>query len=102
AIRVDTSGTMVDKYFLRNEHLMGTFDPTGVNPELIFALRKALDDEGYTFVNIVVSGGITEERIEYFESQNLTVYMCASGRSLRKINQSFTGGYVLLNGTRYA
>src|SRR5699024_3767945 len=39
AVRVDTSGSMVDKYFLRNYDLMGTFDPRGVNPELIFALR---------------------------------------------------------------
>ena len=102
AIRVDTSGTMVDKYFLRNEHLMGTFDPTGVSPELIFALRKALDDEGYTFVNIVVSGGFTEERIEYFESQNVPVDMYGIGRSLLKINNSFTGDNVLLNGTHSA
>src|SRR5699024_525401 len=47
AVRVDTSKTLVDKYFLRNQHLMGKFDPRGVNPELIFALRRALDDAGH-------------------------------------------------------
>src|SRR5699024_10254599 len=30
SVRVDTSNTLVDKYFLRNHHLMGTFDPRGV------------------------------------------------------------------------
>src|SRR5699024_10603682 len=45
SVRLDTSRTLVDKYFHRNQHLMGTFDPRGVNPELVFALRKALDDE---------------------------------------------------------
>src|SRR5690625_7167453 len=29
-VRVDTSRTMVDRYFLRNEHKMGSFDPRGV------------------------------------------------------------------------
>src|SRR5690625_6342653 len=42
AVRIDTSKTLVDKYFLRNNHLIGTFDPRGVNPYLFFSLRKAL------------------------------------------------------------
>src|SRR5690625_4516572 len=58
AVRLDTSRTLVDKYFLRNHHLMGTFDPRGVNPELIFALREALDAEGFEFVKIVASGDL--------------------------------------------
>lgn len=102
AVRVDTSRTLVDKYFLRNQHLMGTFDPRGVNPELIFALRKALDEEGFSFVKIVVSGGFTEERIEYFEGQEVPVDMYGIGSSLLKMNISFTGDNVLLNGTHSA
>lgn len=102
AVRLDTSRTLVDKYFLRNHHLMGTFDPRGVNPELIFALRKALDEEGFEFVKIVVSGGFTEERIEYFESRNVPVDMYGIGSSLLKINIGFTGDNVLLNGTHSA
>lgn len=102
AVRLDTSNTLVDKYFLRNHHVMGTFDPRGVNPELIFALRKALDDEGFQHVKIMASGGFDEKRIREFEEKNVPVDMYGIGRSLLKINISFTGDNVLLNGTHSA
>ncbi|WP_042223157.1 nicotinate phosphoribosyltransferase [Oceanobacillus manasiensis] len=98
-VRLDTSRTLVDKYFLRNHHVMGTFDPRGVNPELIFALRKALDDEGFDYVKIMVSGGFTEERITSFEKNGVPVDLYGVGGSLLKINIGFTGDNVLLNGT---
>src|SRR5690625_4048719 len=101
-VRIDTSRTLVDKYFLRNHHLMGTFDPRGVNPELIFALRKALDDEGYSYVKIVASGGFDEDRIKEFEKQKVPVDMYGIGSSLLNINIGFTGDNVLLNGTHSA
>ncbi|WP_156291534.1 nicotinate phosphoribosyltransferase [Oceanobacillus salinisoli] len=98
SVRLDTSRTLVDKYFLRNHHLMGSFDPRGVNPELIFALRKALDDEGFHHVKIMVSGGFTEQRIREFESKGVPVDMYGVGRSLLNLNIGFTGDNVLLNG----
>src|SRR5690625_2682143 len=98
-VRLDTSRTLVDKYFLRNHHLMGTFDPRGVNPELIFALRESLDEEGFSHVNIVASGGFDEERILEFEKLGVPVDMYGVGSSLLKINIGFTGDNVLLNGT---
>jgi len=101
-VRLDTSRTLVDKYFLRNHHLMGTFDPRGVNPELIFALRHALDEAGHDYVKIVVSGGFTEDRIEEFEKRNVPVDMYGVGGSLLKISIGFTGDNVLLNGTHSA
>lgn len=97
-VRLDTSRNLVDKYFLRNQHLMGTFDPRGVNPELIFALRRALDQEGYRHVKIVVSGGFTKERIKAFEEQEVPVDMYGVGGSLLKINIGFTGDNVIING----
>ncbi|UOQ46121.1 nicotinate phosphoribosyltransferase [Halobacillus salinarum] len=97
-VRLDTSRSLVDKYFLRNEHLMGTFDPRGVNPELVFALRRALDKEGFNHVQIVVSGGFTEERIRDFEEKKVPVDMYGVGGSLLKIGIGFTGDNVLLNG----
>lgn len=97
-VRLDTSNNMVDKYFLRNEHLMGTFDPRGVNPELIFALRKALDDEGFNHVKIFASGGFKEEKIRYFENRKVPVDMYGVGRNLLNIHIGFTGDNVLLNG----
>ncbi|SIS52344.1 nicotinate phosphoribosyltransferase [Salimicrobium flavidum] len=101
-VRLDTSRTLVDKYFLRNEHLMGTFDPRGVNPELVFALRRALDKEGFHHVKIIVSGGFTEERIRHFEERKVPVDMYGVGGSLLKINIGFTGDNVMLNGKREA
>jgi nicotinate phosphoribosyltransferase len=97
-VRVDTSRTMIDKYFLRNQHLLGTFDPRGVNAELIFGLRKALDEEGFHHVKIVVSGGFNEERILDFEKNGVPVDMYGVGSSLLKVNIGFTGDNVLLNG----
>ncbi|MET3682679.1 nicotinate phosphoribosyltransferase [Alkalibacillus flavidus] len=96
-VRLDTSKNMVDKYFFRNQHLMGSFDPRGVNPELIFALRKALDDEGFDHVKIVASGGFTEEKIRFFESKHVPVDMYGVGSSLLKMKIGFTGDNVLLN-----
>ena len=97
-VRLDTSRTLIDKYFLRNQHVLGTFDPRGVNAELIFALRKALDDEGYHHVRIVASGGFTVKRIEEFEKNGVPVDMYGIGSSLLKINIGFTGDNVMLNG----
>ena len=98
AVRLDTSGTMVDKYFLRNYDLMGTFDPRGVNPELIFALREALDSEGFEHVKIVASGGFNQKKITAFEKRGVPVDMYGIGRDLLQVNIGFTGDNVLLNG----
>src|SRR5690625_4590122 len=97
-VRVDTSRTMVDKYFLRNYDLMGTFDPRGVNPELIFALRDALDSEGFEHVKIVVSGGFNQEKITLFEKRKVPVDMHGIGSDLLNIDRGFSGDNVLLNG----
>ncbi len=96
-VRVDTSRTMVDQYFWRNPDVLGTFDPRGVNAELIFALREALDQEGYQHVKIVVSGGFTEERIRTFEAQNVPVDIYGVGSSLLKVDIGFTGDNVILD-----
>jgi nicotinate phosphoribosyltransferase len=98
AVRVDTSRTMIDHYFVRHPEVLGTFDPRGVNAPLIFALRGALDREGFPHVKIVVSGGFNEKRIQEFEEQKVPVDMYGVGSSLLKINVGFTGDNVELNG----
>ena len=97
-VRVDTSRTMIDKYFVRNQHVLGTFDPRGVNAELIRALREELDAEGFNHVKIVVSGGFTEERISTFEENEVPVDVYGVGGSLLKVNIGFTGDNVTLDG----
>ncbi len=101
-VRVDTSRTMVDQYFWRNQDVLGKFDPRGVNQELIFALRQALDQEGFDHVKIVVSGGFTEDRIRNFEEHQVPVDIYGVGSSLLKINIGFTGDNVILNGKEEA
>ena len=98
-VRVDTSRMMIDKYFLRNQQVLGTFDPRGVNMQLINALRLALDEEGYTHVKIVVSGGFNEDRIRQFEENQVPVDMYGVGSSLLKIHVGFTGDNVVIDGS---
>lgn len=97
-VRVDTSKSLVDQYFWRHPEVLGTFDPRGVNPELIFALRKAFDEEGFDHVKIVASGGFDYEKIKRFEDLQVPVDMYGIGRSLLNIDIGFTGDNVMLNG----
>ncbi|MFC3883263.1 nicotinate phosphoribosyltransferase [Bacillus songklensis] len=102
AVRVDTSRTMIDQYFVRNPEVLGTFDPRGVNAQLIFALRQALDQEGFEHVKIVVTGGFNEKRIQEFEAENVPVDIYGVGSSLLKLHIGFTGDNVILNGEHQA
>ena len=94
-VRLDTSETMVDRS-LWDE--MGTFRPNGVAPELVRAVRRALDDEGFEHVNIVVSGGFDAERIRRFEEAGVPADAYGVGSSLLRGNTDFTADVVLLEG----
>ena len=69
-VRLDTSGTLVDASVIPQ---MGTFPPTGVNPQLVHNVRNALDAEGFTHVKIVASGGFNPSRISAFERDRVPV-----------------------------
>jgi nicotinate phosphoribosyltransferase len=101
-VRLDTSNNMVDRFFTRNPDILGSFDPRGVNPKLIFALREALDEEGFNHVKIVVSGGFDADRITSYEKDGVPVDMYGVGSSLLKVHIGFTGDNVLLNGEPHA
>jgi nicotinate phosphoribosyltransferase len=75
-VRLDTSGTLVDASVIPQ---MGTFPPTGVNPQLVHNVRDALDAEGFDFVKIVASGGFNPARIEAFERARVPVDAYAVG-----------------------
>ena len=96
AVRVDTSKSLIDHYF--DDKDTSGFDPHGVCKELIFALRKALDDEGFDYVKIIVSSGFDAEKIRDFEQNHTPVDIYGVGTSLVKINVGFTGDLVKLNG----
>lgn len=96
AVRLDTADTLVDASVLP---YMGTFKPTGVCPQLVRNVRQALDEEGFSHVKIMVSGGFTAERIKEFEDTNVPADLYAVGNSLFKDNVNFTADVVLNNNT---
>jgi nicotinate phosphoribosyltransferase len=94
-VRLDTSETLVDQSVIPQ---MGTFKPTGVNPQLVWNVRRALDAEGFTHVRIVVSGGFTVEKIRQFEEQGVPVDAYGVGSSLFQGRFDFTADVVMLEG----
>lgn len=96
AVRADTSIALIDKYFEGRD--TSSFDPHGVSKELIFALRKALDEAGYPSVKIIVSSGFTAEKIADFEKAGTPVDMYGVGVDLIKVHVNFTGDLVMLDG----
>lgn len=90
ALRVDTSRQISDAYFINDEEY-------GVTPNLIKALRKALDDNNGQHVKIIVSGGFNVEKIKEFEDQNTPVDIYGVGKSLLDIFANFTGDAVMIN-----
>jgi nicotinate phosphoribosyltransferase len=94
-VRIDTSETLVDKSIIPQ---MGSFKPTGVNPQLVRNVRQALDREGFRDVKIVVSGGFTVEKIRQFEEQEVPVDMYGVGSSLFQGRFDFTADVVRVEG----
>ncbi|HXM37621.1 MAG TPA: hypothetical protein VN908_03055 [Gemmatimonadales bacterium] len=94
-VRLDTSETLVDRSVIPQ---MGTFKPAGVNPQLAWNVRRALDAEGFKHVKIVVSGGFTVEKIRQFEEQRVPVDAYGVGSSLFQGRFDFTADVVMLEG----
>jgi nicotinate phosphoribosyltransferase len=96
AVRVDTSQSLIDQYFVKNPLAKG--DPHGVNPWLIHGLRNALNAEGFQHVQIIVSSGFNPEKIQWFEKEKAPVNLYGVGLYLVTLRTNFTGDLVMLNG----
>ena len=94
-VRLDTSGTMVDRALWSE---MGDFAPTGVNRRLVEKVRQALDAEGFDHVRVIVSGGFNADRIAAFEATGVPVDSYAVGSSLLKGGADYTADVVLREG----
>jgi nicotinate phosphoribosyltransferase len=94
-VRLDTAETLVDQSVVPQ---MGTFKPTGVNPQLVWNVRRALDQDGFREVKIVVSGGFTVEKIRQFEEQGVPVDAYGVGSSLFQGRYDFTADVVMVEG----
>ncbi len=73
---------------------MGRFDPRGVNPQLVWNVRNALDAAGYDVVKIVASGGFTSEKIRAFEAAGVPVDSYGVGSALIRGENDFTADVV--------
>jgi nicotinate phosphoribosyltransferase len=94
-VRLDTSNTLVDKSIVP---VMQNFNPTGVTPRLVEMTRKALDQDGFNHVKIIVSGGFSPERIAEFEKLQVPVDAYGVGSYLMRGVNAFTADVVLLEG----
>jgi nicotinate phosphoribosyltransferase len=94
-VRLDTSENMVDKSVVPQ---MGGFRPTGVNANLVWNVRNALDAEGFGDVKIVVSGGFDAARIAAFEEDGVPVDAYGVGAALFDGRWDYTADIVVVNG----
>ena len=94
-VRLDTSETMVDKSVIPQ---MGSGKPTGVTPQLVWNVRRALDAEGFRHVKIVVSGGFDVDKIRHFEEEGVPVDAYGVGSSLFQGRYDFTADVVMVEG----
>ena len=94
-VRLDTSEALVDRS-LWDE--LGDFRPTGVNPQLVWKVRDALDAAGFEQVKIVVSGGFTVDKIREFEAHGVPVDAYGVGSSLIRGSNDFTADIVMTDG----
>ena len=96
-VRIDTSKALVDHYF--DDKDTSGFDPHGVCKELVCALRKALDDEGFNYVRITVSSSFSAEKIEEWVKEKVPVSMYGVGTYfVNNTTCGFTGDLVMRDG----
>jgi nicotinate phosphoribosyltransferase len=93
-VQLATSENLVDVSIIPT---MGTFPPTGVNPNLVWNVRNALDAEGFGHIKILASSGITLDRIQYFEEEGVPVDAYGIGAALLAGRTGFTAALVQLD-----
>jgi nicotinate phosphoribosyltransferase len=96
AVRLDTSERLADKAMV--DRFGAEAAPRGVAPELVHAVRDALDGAGHGHVRIVVSGGFNAERIRRFEDGGVPVDAYGVGSSLIRGANDFTADVVTVDG----
>jgi nicotinate phosphoribosyltransferase len=93
-VQLATSENLVDVSIIP---AMGTFPPTGVNPNLVWNVRNALDAEGFGDIKILASSGMTLERIQHFEEEGVPVDAYGIGAALLAGRTGFTAALVQLD-----
>ena len=96
AVRLDTSERLADKAMVARFGAEAA--PRGVAPELVHAVRDALDEAAHGHVRIVVSGGFNADRIRRFEAAGVPVDAYGVGSSLIRGANDFTADVVRVDG----
>jgi len=97
AIRIDTSSDVVDVSQKKT-----SASARGVTTELVQDVRKALNQEGFSNVKMVVSGGFNQDKIRYFENRKTPVDIYGVGSWLLKGSYDFTADIVMVQNKRQA
>ena len=93
-VRLDTSGSMVDvSVDAYNE------ESFGVCPELVWKVRKALDDAGFGHVKIIVSGGFNAEKVRLFNKLGVPYDGIGVGSTFFRDRTDFTADIVMVDYT---
>jgi len=92
-IRLDTAGDLRDRSVIPRG-----VESLGVCPELCWLVRKKLDEEGFSWVKIVVSGGFNVLRLEQFIRLGVPFDAVGVGSSLFKERMDFTADIVQVEG----
>ncbi len=92
-VRLDTAENIAD---------ISTPNSPGVNPLLVKKVRLALNNHGYNWVKIIVSGGFNQEKIKRFEEQKTPVDVYAVGSYILSGQIDFTADAVRLNNKNLA
>ena len=88
-VRLDTSQDLVDRA-LQEQRI----ESPGVQPQLVFEVRRRLDEAGARDVKISVSGGFSAEKIRTFEERKAPVDVYAIGERFLRGSTPFTSDVV--------
>ncbi|MBI4358955.1 MAG: nicotinate phosphoribosyltransferase [Candidatus Omnitrophica bacterium] len=91
-VRLDTAGELWDRSIQKK-----TKGNKGVSPELVRKVRRALDQAGYRWVKIIVSGGFTAERIGEFIRLSVPFDAVGVGSAFFRERIDFTADIVKVN-----
>ena len=94
-VRLATPETLVDRSIIPN---MGAFPPAGVNAQLVWNVRNALDAEGFGDVKIIVTGSLTIARIRAFEEEGVPVDAYGVGGAFPEPVMDFAADLVDVDG----
>ncbi|HEX2104245.1 MAG TPA: quinolinate phosphoribosyl transferase [Solirubrobacteraceae bacterium] len=98
-VRLDTSERMVDTALAAEPNPEAH---RGVTPLLAQRVRRALDENGFDHVRIVVSGGFNPAKITAFEAAGAPVDAYGVGSSLLRGSNDFTADVVRVEGRSVA